>query len=152
MNIERSSRSLETDGHEIVTERMASRVRNVPGPVRSDPPRHPLPEKRARVCRSLRARGLRIPIVALTHRPSGRDRPDEGRRRHLRIEAISPRDLRRFGRRLGPKPRASEQRVSAQALTIPGACSVGSARLPSDFRPRGLRRLVALVVALPSIW
>jgi len=105
MNVELFESALETDGHEIVTERDG-----------------PAGEKRAsdrfdlilldiqlpkmdglEVCRSLRARGLRIPIVAL----SASVLPEEIARTKsagfdlFLSKPISPRDLRSAVRLLG---------------------------------------------------
>ncbi len=106
MNVELFESALETDGHEIVTERdgMAGEERA------SD--RFDLvlldillPKKDGlAVCRSLRARGLRMPIVAL----SASVLPEEIARTKAAgfdlflSKPISPRELRDAVRRLGP--------------------------------------------------
>jgi len=111
MNIELFESALETDGHEIVTERdgLAGEERASDGfdLILLDVQ---LPKKNGlEVCRSLRARGLRIPIVAL----SASVLPEEIARTKAAgfdifvSKPISPRDLRDAVRRLGPKPRAA---------------------------------------------
>src|SRR5436190_16032374 len=114
MNVELFESALETDGHEIITERDG-----------------PAGEKRAsdrfdlilldiqlpkmdglEVCRSLRARGLRIPIVAL----SASVLPEEIARTKsagfdvFLSKPISPRELREAVRRLGPTSHAANGR------------------------------------------
>ncbi len=114
MNVELFESALETDGHEIVTERdgMAGEERA------SD--RFDLvlldillPKKDGlAVCRSLRARGLRMPIVAL----SASVLPEEIARTKAAgfdlflSKPISPRDLRDAVRRLGPTPPSANGR------------------------------------------
>ena len=114
MNVELFESALETDGHEIVTERdgMAGEERA------SD--RFDLvlldillPKKDGlAVCRSLRARGLRMPIVAL----SASVLPEEIARTKAAgfdlflSKPISPRDLRDAVRRLGPTPHSANGR------------------------------------------
>jgi len=111
MNIELFESALETDGHEIVTERdgLAGEERASDGfdLILLD---IQLPKKNGlEVCRSLRARGLRIPIVAL----SASVLPEEIARTKAAgfdifvSKPISPRDLRDAVRRFGPKPRAA---------------------------------------------
>ena len=109
MNVELFESALETDGHEIVTERDGAageaRASDEFDLVLLDihlPKRDGLA-----VCRSLRARGLRMPIVAL----SASVLPEEVARTKsagfdvFLSKPISPRDLRDAVRRLGPKSR-----------------------------------------------
>jgi len=111
MNIELFATALETDGHEIVTE-----VDGVAGEERASEPFDlvlldiQLPKKNGlEVCRSLRARGLRTPIVAL----SASVLPEEIAQTKsagfdiFLSKPISPRDLRDAVRRLGASPRAA---------------------------------------------
>jgi CheY-like chemotaxis protein len=106
MNVELFESALETDGHEIVTERDGAageaRASDAFDLVLLD---IQLPKKNGlEVCRSLRARGLRIPIVAL----SASVLPEEIARTkaagfdEFLPKPISPRDLRDAVRRLGP--------------------------------------------------
>lgn len=111
MNVELFETALETDGHEIVTERdgeagerrASERFDLIVLDIQ-------LPKKNGlEVCRSLRARGLRIPIVAL----SASVLPEEVARTKAAgfdvflSKPISPRDLRDAVRRLGAAPRAA---------------------------------------------
>jgi CheY-like chemotaxis protein len=106
MNVELFESALETDGHEIVTERDG-----VAGEKRASDRFDlvlldiQLPKMNGlEVCRSLRARGLRMPIVAL----SASVLPEEiARTKSAGFDVflpkpISPRDLRDAVRRLGP--------------------------------------------------
>jgi len=114
MNVELFESALETDGHEIVTERdgAAGEARASDGfdLVLLD---IQLPKKDGlEVCRSLRARGLRMPIVAL----SASVLPEEIARTKAAgfdlflSKPISPRDLREAVRRLGPNGHAANAR------------------------------------------
>jgi two-component system, cell cycle response regulator DivK len=114
MNIELFESALETDGHEVVTERDGAA-----GEARASdrfdlvlldiqlPKRDGL-----EVCRSLRARGLRMPIVAI----SASVLPEEIARTKAAgfdlflPKPISPRDLREAVRRLGPTTHAANGR------------------------------------------
>ena len=112
MNVELFESALETDGHEIVTERDG-----VAGEERASDRFDlvlldiQLPKKDGlEVCRSLRARGLRIPIVAL----SASVLPEEVARTKAAgfdvflSKPISPRDLRDAVRRaVAPRPATS---------------------------------------------
>ena len=111
MNVELFESALQTDGHVIVTERDG-----VAGERRASDGFDlivldiQLPKKNGLdVCRSLRARGLRIPIVAL----SASVLPEEVARTKAAgfdvflSKPISPRDLRDAVRRLGTTPRAA---------------------------------------------
>jgi CheY-like chemotaxis protein len=111
MNVELFEAALETDGHEIVTE-----TDGLAGEKRASDTFDlilldiQLPKKNGlEVCRSLRARGLRIPIVAL----SASVLPDEIARTTsagfdlFLSKPISPHDLRAAVRRLvAPRPAA----------------------------------------------
>src|SRR5438105_625415 len=114
MNVELFESALETDGHEIVTERDGAageeRASDRFDLVLLD---IQLPKKDGlEVCRRLRARGLRIPIVAL----SASVLPEEIARTKAAgfdlflSKPISPRDLREAVRRLGPNSRAANGR------------------------------------------
>ena len=114
MNVELFESALETDGHEIVTERDGAageaRASDAFDLVLLD---IELPKKDGlEVCRSLRARGLRMPIVAL----SASVLPEEIARTKAAgfdlflSKPISPRDLREAVRRLGPASRAENGR------------------------------------------
>jgi len=114
MNVELFESALETDGHEIVTERDGAageeRASDRFDLVLLD---IQLPKKDGlEVCRSLRARGLRMPIVAL----SASVLPEEIARTKAAgfdlflPKPISPRDLREAVRRLGPTSRAANGR------------------------------------------
>jgi CheY-like chemotaxis protein len=114
MNVELFESALETDGHEIVTERDGAagekRASDRFDLVLLD---IQLPKMNGlEVCRSLRARGLRMPIVAL----SASVLPEEiARTKSAGFDVflpkpISPRDLRDAVRRLGP-PRHAENRL-----------------------------------------
>jgi CheY-like chemotaxis protein len=105
MNVELFESTLEADGHEIVTERDG-----VAGEERATDTFDlilldiQLPKKNGLdVCRSLRARGLRLPIVAL----SASVLPEEIARTKsagfdlFLSKPISPRDLRNAVRRFG---------------------------------------------------
>src|SRR5438034_10042146 len=105
MNVELFESALETDGHEVVTERDGAageeRASDQFDMVLLD---IQLPKKNGlEVCRSLRARGLRIPIVAI----SASVLPEEIARTKsagfdvFLSKPISPRDLREAVRRLG---------------------------------------------------
>jgi len=105
MNVELFESALETDGHEVVTERDGAageeRASEQFDMVLLD---IQLPKKNGlEVCRSLRARGLRIPIVAI----SASVLPEEIARTKsagfdiFLSKPISPRDLREAVRRLG---------------------------------------------------
>ena len=111
MNIELFESALATDGHEIVTERDG-----VAGEERASERFDlvlldiQLPKKNGlEVCRSLRARGLRTPIVAL----SASVLPEEIAQTKsagfdiFLSKPISPRDLRDAVRRFGASPRAA---------------------------------------------
>jgi CheY-like chemotaxis protein len=114
MNVELFESALETDGHEIVTERDGAA-----GEARASDrfdlillDIH-LPKKDGlAVCRSLRARGLRMPIVAL----SASVLPEEIARTKsagfdvFLSKPISPRDLRDAVRRLRPKSQPANGR------------------------------------------
>ena len=114
MNIDLFASALETDGHEIVTERDGAA-----GEARASDRFDlvlldiQLPKKDGlEVCRSLRARGLRMPIVAL----SASVLPEEIARTKAAgfdlflSKPISPRDLREAVRRLGPTTHAANGR------------------------------------------
>jgi CheY-like chemotaxis protein len=111
MNVELFESALESDGHEIVTEkdglagerRASDRFDLILLDIQ-------LPKKSGlEVCRSLRARGLRIPIVAL----SASVLPEEVARTKsagfdmFLSKPISPRDLRDAVRRVVSTPRAA---------------------------------------------
>jgi CheY-like chemotaxis protein len=109
MNVELFESALESDGHEIVTERDGAagerRASDRFDLILLDV--H-LPKKNGlEVCRSLRASGLRIPIVAL----SASVLPEEVARTksagfdEFISKPISPRNLRDAVRRLGATPR-----------------------------------------------
>jgi CheY-like chemotaxis protein len=111
MNVELFESALESDGHEIVTERDG-----VAGEQRASDQFDlvlldiQLPKKNGlEVCRSLRARGLRIPIVALSASvlPEEVARTKEAGFDIFLSKPISPRDLRDAVRRLGATPRAA---------------------------------------------
>jgi CheY-like chemotaxis protein len=111
MNVELFESALEADGHEVVTERDG-----LAGERRASEQFDlvlldiKLPKKNGlEVCRSLRGRGLRIPIVAL----SASVLPEEVARTtsagfdEFLSKPISPRDLRAAVRRLvAPRPAA----------------------------------------------
>jgi two-component system, NarL family, capsular synthesis sensor histidine kinase RcsC len=110
-NVELFESVLESDGHEVVTERDG-----IAGEKRASDCFDlllldiQLPKSNGiEVCRSLRARGLRMPIVAL----SASVLPDEiARTRSAGFDLflskpISPRNLRDAVRRLGPAPRSA---------------------------------------------
>jgi len=105
MNVELFESALETDGHEIVTERDGAagerRASDLFDLILLD---IQLPKKNGlEVCRSLRARGLRMPIVAL----SASVLPEEVARTKTAgfdvflSKPISPHDLRDAVRRAG---------------------------------------------------
>ena len=111
MNVELFEAALETDGHEIVTERDGAageeRASDQFDLVLLD---IQLPKKDGlAVCRGLRARGLRMPIVAL----SASVLPDEIARAksagfdEFLSKPISARDLRDAVRRFGPTTRSA---------------------------------------------
>ena len=110
-NVELFESVLESDGHEVVTERDG-----IAGEKRASDRFDlvlldiQLPKSNGlEVCRSLRARGLRMPIVAL----SASVLPDEiARTRSAGFDLflskpISPRNLRDAVRRLGAAPRSA---------------------------------------------
>jgi len=112
MNVELFESALSSDGHEVVTERdgaageqrASERFDLIVVDIQ-------LPKKSGLdVCRSLRASGLRIPIVAL----SASVLPEEVARTKsagfdvFLSKPISPRDLRDAVRRLGATPRPAE--------------------------------------------
>ena len=111
MNVELFETALETDGHEIVTERDGvAGERRASGQFDLIVLDIQLPKKSGlEVCRSLRSRGLRIPIVAL----SASVLPEEVARTKAAgfdlflSKPISPRDLRDAVRRLGAMPRTA---------------------------------------------
>ena len=114
MNVELFESALETDGHEVVTEKDGAagegRASEEFDVVLLD---IQLPKKDGlQVCRSLRARGLRIPIVAL----SASVLPEEIARTKAAgfdvflSKPISPRELREAVRRLGPTSHAANGR------------------------------------------
>jgi CheY-like chemotaxis protein len=111
MNVELFESALETDGHEIVTE-----LDGIAGERRASDKFDlilldiQLPKMNGLdVCRRLRARGLRIPIVAL----SASVLPEEVARTKAAgfdlflSKPISPRDLRDAVRRAGTAPRSA---------------------------------------------
>ena len=110
MNVELFESALETDGHEVVTERdgqageqRASEEFDV---VLLD---IQLPKKDGlQVCRSLRARGLRVPIVALSASvlPEEVERTKAAGFDAFLSKPISPRELRDAVRRLA-EPRTA---------------------------------------------
>jgi CheY-like chemotaxis protein len=109
MNVELFESALEGDGHEIVTERDGAageqRASEQFDLVLLD---IQLPKKNGlEVCRSLRARGLRIPIVALSASvlPEEVERTKAAGFDEFLSKPISPRDLRAAVRRLGTTPR-----------------------------------------------
>jgi CheY-like chemotaxis protein len=111
MNVELFESALESDGHQIVTERDGAageqRASDRFDLILLD---IQLPKKTGlEVCRSLRARGLRIPIIALSASvlPEEVARTEEAGFDIFLSKPISPRDLRDAVRRLGPKPRAA---------------------------------------------
>jgi CheY-like chemotaxis protein len=108
MNVDLFESALEMDGHQIVTERDGPtgerRASDQFDLILLD---IQLPKKNGlEVCRSLRARGLRVPIVAL----SASVLPEEVARTRAAgfdtflSKPISPRDLRDAVRRLGATP------------------------------------------------
>ena len=110
MNVELFESALGTEGHLVVTERdgLAGERRAMDGFDLILLDIH-LPKKNGLdVCRSLRARGLRVPIVAL----SASVLPEEVARTTsagfdlFLSKPISPRDLRDAVRRLPPRPAA----------------------------------------------
>ncbi len=114
MNVELFATALETDGHEVVTERDGAageeRASDRFDLILVD---IQLPKKNGlEVCRSLRARGLRIPIVAI----SASVLPDEIARTKsagfdlFLSKPISPRDLREAVRRVGATSRSANGR------------------------------------------
>jgi CheY-like chemotaxis protein len=114
MNVELFESALETDGHEIVTERDG-----VAGEARASDAFDlvlldiQLPKKSGlEVCRSLRARGLRMPIVALSASvlPEEIARTKSAGFDEFLPKPISPRDLRDAVRRLGPSRHAENGR------------------------------------------
>lgn len=111
MNVELFESALESDGHEIVTERDGAA-----GEQRASERFDlilldiQLPKKNGlEVCRSLRARGLRIPIVALSASvlPEEVERTKSAGFDEFLSKPISPSDLRDAVRRLGSGPRAA---------------------------------------------
>ena len=114
MNVELFESALETDGHEIVTERDGvageARASNAFDLVLLD---IQLPKMDGlEVCRSLRARGLRMPIVALSASvlPEEIARTKSAGFDEFLPKPISPRDLREAVRRLGPARHAENGR------------------------------------------
>lgn len=110
LNVELFESAMESDGHEIVTERDG-----VAGEQRASEQFDlilldiQLPKKSGlEVCRSLRARGLRIPIVALSASvlPEEIERTKAAGFDEFLSKPISPRDLRAAVRRFGTTPRA----------------------------------------------
>ncbi len=114
MNVELFESALESEGHEVVTEKDGAageeRASEEFDVVLLD---IQLPKKDGlEVCRSLRARGLRIPIVAL----SASVLPEEiARTKSAGFDIFlskpnSPRELREAVRRLGPTSHAANGR------------------------------------------
>ncbi|TME33533.1 MAG: response regulator [Chloroflexi bacterium] len=110
MNVELFESALETDGHEVVTERDG-----VAGEQRASEEFDvvlldiQLPKKDGlQVCRSLRARGLRVPIVALSASvlPEEVERTKAAGFDAFLSKPISPRELRDAVRRLA-EPRTA---------------------------------------------
>ena len=110
MNVELFESALETDGHEVVTERDG-----VAGEQRASEEFDvvlldiQLPKKDGlQVCRSLRARGLRVPIVALSASvlPEEVERTKAAGFDAFLSQPISPRELRDAVRRLA-EPRTA---------------------------------------------
>jgi CheY-like chemotaxis protein len=109
MNVELFESALESDGHEIVTERDGAA-----GEQRASEKFDlilldiQLPKKTGlEVCRSLRSRGLRTPIVALSASvlPEEVERTKAAGFDEFLSKPISPRDLRAAVRRLtAPRP------------------------------------------------
>ena len=111
MNVELFEAALETDGHEIVTERDGAageeRASDRFDLVLLD---IQLPKKDGlAVCRGLRARGLRMPIVALSASvlPEEIARAKSAGFDEFLSKPISARDLRDAVRRLGPTPHSA---------------------------------------------
>ena len=111
MNVELFESALESDGHDVVTERDGvageARAREAFDLVLLD---IKLPKKNGlEVCRSLRARGLRIPMVALSASvlPEEIERTKSAGFDVFLSKPISPRDLRDAVRRLGAPRRAT---------------------------------------------
>jgi CheY-like chemotaxis protein len=105
MNVELFESALETDGHQVVTERNGpageGRASDEFDLILLD---IQLPKKNGlEVCRSLRARGVRIPIVALSASvlPEEIARTTEAGFDTFLAKPISPRDLREAVRRIG---------------------------------------------------
>jgi CheY-like chemotaxis protein len=110
MNVELFESALETDGHEVVTERDGAagerRASEAFDLILLD---IQLPKKNGlEVCRGLRARGVRIPIVALSASvlPEEVERTTSAGFDLFLSKPISPRDLRAAVRRLAPRPAA----------------------------------------------
>jgi CheY-like chemotaxis protein len=108
MNVELFESALESDGHDVVTERDG-----VAGEERASEPFDlilldiKLPKKSGLdVCRSLRARGLRIPVFALSASVLEEEvaRTKAAGFDVFLSKPISPRDLREAVRRLGRTP------------------------------------------------
>jgi CheY-like chemotaxis protein len=108
MNVELFESALESDGHDVVTERDG-----VAGEERASEPFDlilldiKLPKKSGLdVCRSLRARGLRIPVFALSASVLAEEvaRTKAAGFDVFLSKPISPRDLREAVRRLGRTP------------------------------------------------
>jgi CheY-like chemotaxis protein len=108
MNVELFESALESDGHDVVTERDG-----VAGEERASEPFDlilldiKLPKKNGLdVCRSLRARGLRIPVFALSASVLAEEvaRTKAAGFDVFLSKPISPRDLREAVRRLGRTP------------------------------------------------
>jgi CheY-like chemotaxis protein len=114
MNVELFETALESEGHEIVTEK------DGPAGERRASDQFDLilldiqlPKKNGlEVCRSLRARGLRMPIVALSASvlPEEVERTKAAGFDTFLSKPISPRDLRDAVRRIGAAPRPENGR------------------------------------------
>jgi len=114
MNVELFETALEGEGHEIVTERDGAagerRASDRFDLILLD---IQMPKKNGLdVCRSLRARGLRVPIVALSASvlPEEVERTKAAGFDAFLSKPISPRDLRDAVRRIGTTPRAGNGR------------------------------------------
>jgi CheY-like chemotaxis protein len=114
MNVELFETALESEGHEIVTERDGpageGRASDQFDLILLD---IQLPKKNGlEVCRSLRARGLRMPIVALSASvlPEEVERTKAAGFDTFLSKPISPRDLRDAVRRIGAAPRPENGR------------------------------------------
>ncbi len=114
MNVELFETALEGEGHEIVTERDGAagerRASDRFDLILLD---IQMPKKNGLdVCRSLRARGLRVPIVALSASvlPEEVERTKAAGFDAFLSKPISPRDLRDAVRRIGTTPGAGNGR------------------------------------------